>query len=179
MSRFAIRPYQPDDVDEIYAAADESRELIAPWMGWMTPGYCRDDAAAWVRLAMDAWEQGLQYEHLIIDAELGCIAGVCGLNHIDRVNGFENLGYWVRGSRLGEGAACQGALLLRDFGFETLGLNRLEIVVAKGNTFSRKVAEKTGAIHEGVLGLRLKVGETAHNAHMFALLNPAANIARS
>ncbi len=173
MTTFAIRPYRLEDIDEVYAAADESREHVARWMGWMTPEYSRADAEKWVEHAVSSWERGDAYEHLIIDP-VGEIVGSCGLNHLDRVNGFCNLGYWVRASRLGEGAARQGALLLRDFGFGTVGLNRLEIVVAVGNPFSRKVAESTGAVYEGVLGLRLKVGEISHDSHLFALLNPRA-----
>jgi hypothetical protein len=35
MSTFSIRPYRLEDIDEIYAAADESRQHVARWMGWM------------------------------------------------------------------------------------------------------------------------------------------------
>ncbi|MES2658500.1 MAG: GNAT family N-acetyltransferase [Verrucomicrobiota bacterium] len=174
MSTFAIRPYRPEDTDEVYAAADESREHIIRWMGWMTPEYSREDAAKWVELAVASWETGNAFEHLIIDTADGSMVGTCGLNHLNRVNGVCNLGYWVRASRLGEGAARQASLLLRDFGFGTVGLNRLEIVVADGNHFSRKVAESTGAVYEGLQRLRLKVGEISHDSHMYALLNPAA-----
>lgn len=177
MSTFGIRSYRLEDVDEVYAAADESREHVGRWMGWMTLDYSREDVAKWVEHAIAAWERGDEYEHLIIDTADGAIVGACGLNCLNRVNGFCNLGYWVRASRIGEGAACQAALLLRDFGFATLGLNRLEIVVAEGNTFSQKAAESTGAVYEGLLRLRLKVGDTAHDARMFALLNPAATTA--
>lgn len=174
MSTFSIRPYQLTDIEEVYAAAAESREHVAPWMGWMTTEYSRDDTAKWVEQAVASWESGTSFEHLIIDATHGAIVGSCGLNQVNHVNGMCNLGYWVRSSRLGEGAARQAALLLRDFGFGTLGLNRLEIVVAEGNRFSRKVAESTGAVYEGLQQLRLKVGEISHDAHVFALLNPAA-----
>ena len=174
MSTFTIRPYQLEDIDAVYAAADESREHIAKWMSWMTPEYSKADAAKWVEHAVASWERGDAYEHLIIDAADGSIVGSCGLNHLNRVNGVCNLGYWVRSSRLGEGAARQASLLLRDFGFGTAGLNRLEIVVAVRNPFSRKVAESTGAVYEGVHRLRLKVGEISHDSHMFAFLNPAA-----
>ena len=174
MSIFAIRPYRLEDIDAVYSAADESREHVARWMGWMTPMYSREDAANWVELAVACWESGTSYEHLIIETADGAIVGSCGLNQLNRVNGVCNLGYWVRSSRLGQGAARQAALLLRDFGFATLGLNRLEIVVADGNHFSRKVAESTGAVHEGLQQLRLKVGEISHDAHVYALLNPSA-----
>jgi ribosomal-protein-serine acetyltransferase len=174
MSSFTIRPYRLEDIDEVYAASLESREHIAPWMGWMTPAYAREDTVKWVESAIASWETGDAYEYLIIDAADGSIVGSCGLNHLNRVNGTCNLGYWVRSSRHGEGAARQAALLLRDFGFETVGLNRLEIVAAVGNEFSRKVAEDTGAVYEGIQQMRLKVGEISHDSHMFALLNPAA-----
>ncbi|MES2922077.1 MAG: GNAT family N-acetyltransferase [Verrucomicrobiota bacterium] len=174
MSTFGIRPYQLEDIDEVYAAADESREFIRKWMGWMTPEYSREDAGNWVELAVASWDREESYEHVIIDSADGSIVGACGLNLLNRVNGVCNLGYWVRASRIGEGAARQASLSLRDFGFGTLGLNRLEIVVADGNQFSRKVAETAGAVYEGLQRLRLKVGDVAHDAHMYALLNPAA-----
>lgn len=174
MSTFAIRRYRLEDIDEVCAASIESRAEIAPWMGWMTPEYSRADTEKWVAQAISTWENEEAYEHLIIDSADGAIVGSCGLNHLNRVNGTCNLGYWVRTSRHGEGAACQASLLLRDFGFEMLGLNRLEIVAAVGNEFSRKVAENTGAVYEGISRLRLKVGDVSHDAHMFALLNPAA-----
>ena len=142
-------------------------------MGWMTPEYSKDHARCWVEHAVASWERGSQFEHVIIDESDGKIAGSCGLGHLDKVNGLCNLGYWVRSSKLGKGAARQASLLLRDFGFGALGLARLEIVVADGNEHSRKVAESTGAVYEGLLGLRLKVGNISYDSHMYALLNPA------
>jgi ribosomal-protein-serine acetyltransferase len=174
MTSFTLRPYRLSDVSEVYAAADESREMIAKWMGWMTEEYSRADTAAWVEHAIQSWHQGDAYEHLIIDSTTGSIVGSCGLNHLNRVNGVCNLGYWVRQSRLGEGAALQAAWRLRDFGFQALGLNRLEIVVAVGNHYSRAVAAGTGAVYEGVQQMRLKVGDVAHDAHMYALLRPTS-----
>ncbi|RYD18182.1 MAG: GNAT family N-acetyltransferase [Verrucomicrobiaceae bacterium] len=173
MSTFSIRPYQLEDIDAVYAMADESREHVARWMEWMTPEYSRDDAARWVEAAIASWHRGEAYEHVIVD-ESGALVGSCGLNHLDRQCGLSNLGYWVRSSRLGEGAARQAALLLRDFAFNELGLNRLEIVVAVGNEFSRRVALGTGAVDEGILSMRIKVGGVMHDAHMHTLLNPAA-----
>jgi ribosomal-protein-serine acetyltransferase len=171
MSEFSIRPYQLEDVAEIYAASDESRDYVGKWMGWMTPDYSRKDAQTWVEHAVAAWESGSEYEHVIVDANDQGIVGSCGLNCLNRKDLVCNLGYWVRASRLGEGAAKQAALLLRDFGFRTLGFNRLEIVVAVGNSHSQRVAESVGAQYEGIQRLRLKVGDVAHDAHMYAFIN--------
>ncbi|MEI9864276.1 MAG: GNAT family protein [Limisphaerales bacterium] len=174
MSEFRIRPYQLGDVDETYTAADESRAHIGRWMGWMTSEYSRKDAQSWVELAIAAWETGSAYEHVIVDGHDESIVGSCGLNCLNRKDLVCNLGYWVRVSRLGEGAAKQAALLLRNFGFRTLGFNRLEIVVAVGNSHSQRVAESVGAQYEGIQRRRLKVGEAVHDAHMYALINEEA-----
>ena len=172
--RFQIRPYQIEDIDGIYAAADESREHIGKWMGWLTSDYTRDHAAAWVELSMGDWERGDSYEHVIVDSTDGTIVGACGLNGVGHKDLVCNLGYWVRSSRLGQGAARQAVRLLRDFGFQTLGFNRLEIVVADGNDHSRRVAMSAGAIYEGLQRMRIRIGMRPCDAHMYALLNPAA-----
>jgi RimJ/RimL family protein N-acetyltransferase len=56
--------------------------------------------------------------------------------------------------------------------FGTLGLNRLEIRVADGNQPSRAVAEKAGALYEGLQRSRMRVREKVHDAHMYALIRP-------
>lgn len=170
MNQFAIRRYLPQDVDAVYAAADESREHVGKWMGWMTPEYSREDAAAWVEMAIVSWDRSEAYEHVIVDMNDHSIVGSCGLNMPNKKDMVCNLGYWVRASRRGQGAALQATLLLRDLGFHDLGLNRIEIVVADGNDASRKVAEKAGAYYEGLQRNRLKVGDQIFNAHMYSLI---------
>jgi ribosomal-protein-serine acetyltransferase len=167
---FSIRPYQMEDLFEVYAAADESREHVSKWMGWMTPDYSLNDARNWVEHAVESWQSGDSYEFLIIDSEDQSITGSCGLNSLSKKDRFCNLGYWVRASRLGHGAARQATLALRDFGFNVLKMNRLEIVVAEGNSFSRQVAESVGARYEGLLHKRLINGPLVYDAHMYALL---------
>ena len=173
MKKFLIRRYQPEDVAGIYAATDESREELGRWMNWMTPGYALKDSQTWVEYNLTAWERGDQYQHVIVDAADQSIVGGCGLNVLSRTDLVYNLGYWVRTSRWGEGAARQAAFQLRDFGFKAIGLNRLEILVAVGNTRSQRVAESVGARYEGVQAMRLKVRDRVQDAHMYALINAA------
>jgi len=168
--RFAICPYVESDVEELYAAAAESRQHVGQWLAWMTDEYSREHAEDWVRYAVAAWEEGTDYEFIIMDREDGSIAGSCGISEISRKYLMGNVGYWVRASRLNLGAARQAVQLLQEFGLEDLGLNRMEIVVAPGNEPSQRVAQAAGALYEGNLHQRLRVGETVHDAEMYALL---------
>ena len=89
------------------------------------------------------------------DASDSSILGSCSLNHIDPYFRLGNLAYWVRSSRLGEGIASRAVRLVTRFAFEQVGLIRAEIVVAEANLASLRVAEKVGALREGVLRNRL------------------------
>ena len=82
MSQFHIRPYQKNDLEEVYAAADESRQHVARWMDWMTPDYSLDHARQWIDLATSSWSK-TAYEHAIVETATGTIVGSCGLNRIN------------------------------------------------------------------------------------------------
>ena len=168
--RFELRPYFSGVEDGILEAAMESREEVARWMAWLHPEYGKKDADAWVEYAIGAWDAGTSYEFVIFDRDDGGVVGSCGLNAINRIDLVCNLGYWVRTSKCRLGAASQAAQLIWQFGTEIVGFNRLEIVVAVGNEASRRVAQRVGAVDEGLQRDRLRVSGVAHDAHMFACL---------
>jgi len=81
-----------------------------------------------------------------------------------------NLGYWVRTTAAGRGIATQAARLMARFAFEQVGLHRVEIVAAIPNIASQRVAEKTGAVREGVLRNRLLIRGVSQDAMLFSLI---------
>jgi len=84
----------------------------------------------------------------IFCAATGQLLGGAGINQLSPHHRYGNIGYWVRQSRQGCGIARQAVALLRDFGFQQLGLFRLEIVMGVGNTASEDVAIAAGAAFE-------------------------------
>ena len=95
---------------------------------------------------MAAWESGDAYEHVIIDKDTKAIVGACGFYRVNKIDFDCNLGYWVRESHLGQGAALEAVRQIRNFAFKETGLVGLEIVVAQTNLASRLVAEKARPI---------------------------------
>lgn len=68
-----------------------------------------------------------------------------------RASGTEAaLGYWLVPAARGAGLAGTAARLLCDYGFGTLGLRRIELEIRPGNAASHPVAERLGAVHEGL-----------------------------
>jgi RimJ/RimL family protein N-acetyltransferase len=169
-ARVVLRPYQPGDEHALYEAARESVAEVGAWLSWCHPDYRLEEARGWVEHCARAWQQGTEYEFATTRKSDGRFLGGCGLNHIDRVNRVANLGYWVRTSQTRRGVATAAALLLMQFGFGELKLNRIEVIAATGNVASQRVAEKIGATREGILRNRLAVHDRVFDAVIFSLL---------
>jgi len=172
----AIRPYEFRDVAALFEAASESVEMVYPWLPWCHPGYALDEAKAWVEQQVRAFESRQQFEFVIVSAE-GAFLGGCGLNQIDQANRRANLGYWVRSSAAGQGVATAAVRLLVGWALANTDLERMEVLVATGNVASLRVAEKAGAVREGVLRSRLLLHGRPHDAVVFSFVreaNPSA-----
>lgn len=169
--RILLRPLVPADCDALYAAVDESRETVGRWMAWCKPDYARKDAEEWLAHSKRNWasETG-ERTFGIFEAASGSYLGNTGLNQFNRIHHFANLGYWIRASRVGKGSASAAARLLARYGFETLGLARIEIVTQVGNVASRRVAEKAGAKLEGIARNRLEYRGRYFDAAMYSLV---------
>jgi len=168
--RFELRPLDSSCVSGLYEAAIESKAHVAPWLPWLHANYCKQDTENWAAIVVDAWNNATKFEFVIYDREDGAVAGCCGLNNIVQEHAMCNLGYWVRASKLRQGAATQAIALIKAFAFDQLEMKRLEIVVVEENCASRGVAEKSGAIYEGLLHNRLIVDGKSRNARMYALI---------
>lgn len=162
-----IRPYRLDDADAVHKAALESIADLAPWMPWAHSEYSIEESRAWLELQVPAFSRGTTFEFAIV-TETDELLGGCGLNQFDRMNRRANLGYWVRSGAARRGVATTAVRTLRDWGFANTDLERIEIVMAVGNIASRRVAEKAGAVHEGILRSRLYLHGAANDAHIFS-----------
>jgi ribosomal-protein-serine acetyltransferase len=168
-SEISIRPYAPGDVDDLFAAGRESIGDVYPWLPWCHPDYALEEARAFVERQVAAFAQGEEYQFAIFGPS-GRYAGGCGLNHLDLGQRRANLGYWVRSSEMGKGVAVAAVRLLAAWAFENTSLERLEIVAAVDNTRSQRVAEKAGAVREGVLRRRIFLHDVFHDAIMYSIV---------
>jgi ribosomal-protein-serine acetyltransferase len=164
-----IRHYELADAEDLTIAVVESAAEVGQWMGWCHLGYSLDEARDWIRTQQELTRQGLAYEFAILD-DAGHYLGGCGVNQVNRASRFANLGYWVRTSQMGRGVAPAAARLVADLVFRETDLMRLEIVCAVGNVRSQRVAEKVGAVREGVLRQRLVIPSGPSDAVMYSLV---------
>ncbi len=147
-AQIVIRPFEPSDADEFVRAAHESIKTVGRWMSWCTPSFNREQALAWFATCDQDRAAGRAFDMGIFCAATGQLLGGAGINQLAPHHRYGNIGYWVRQSRQDCGIARQAVALLRDFGFQQLGLFRLEIVMGVGNTASEAVAIAAGATFE-------------------------------
>ena len=165
-----IRPHDASDIEPLFAAVVESMATVGRWMSWCHPDYSIEDAEAFYERCANAWKTEGDREFGIFDAASGEVLGCVGINQINRVNLFANMGYWVRASRERHGIASTAARLASDFAFVELGLARIEIVALPDNVASRRVAEKIGARFECIARSLLKFRDESRDAAMYSLL---------
>jgi ribosomal-protein-serine acetyltransferase len=152
--RFELLPVHAGCVAELFEAVAESKNEISPWMEWCDADYSIEATKQWVDSRSQAWEQDKEYGFLIVDARSKQVLGTCGINQVHATYRFANLGYWIRTSRTRECAATEAIRLLAQFGFSTLQLVRIEIVVAAGNLASQKGCRESWRHWVLVLGAR-------------------------
>ena len=169
-SAVQIRRFRTEDARELYAAAWESKAALCATMTWFRPDYTLRHARVFVGRSATEWAADARYDFAIVDAEDGSFCGSVGLSQIDRKHQLANVGFWVRGSRVGQGIATAAVQMIVEFGLQELGLSRLEFLVAQSNVASQRVATKVGAKLEGVLRERLTLSGASEDALLFSLL---------
>jgi RimJ/RimL family protein N-acetyltransferase len=163
-------PWTEDHAPFLLAAAGDP-ELVR-WNPLRIPsGPVRtlEDAQAWARSHAQWSTHGPSWAVCEPD---GTPLGYVALHSLDRDAQLTGqLGYWIAPQGRGRGAASRAVRAAARYGFEVLGLHRLEIFHAVVNPASCRVAEAGGFAFEGMqrMGYRYPEGEF-HDEHRHARL---------
>ena len=168
--RLLLRPFRLTDLERLHAAIEESVVELSRWMSWCHADYSVNETRSWLQRQQEEWDTARAFNFGVFDRQKGDLLGGCGINRIDADYRLANLGYWIRSSQVGNGYASDATRLLATYGFDRLNLERIEIVVAVQNTASIRVAEKAGAVMEGILRKRLRIHQQNCDAIMFSLV---------
>jgi len=166
-----IRTYRRDDTESFCKAVLESTKHLKPFMPWCHENYSLAESDTWVTSRLQRWEQQLEYSFIIYSLQDNELIGSVDINQINTTHKTGNIGYWVRKKYLNQGIATNAVKLISKFGFDTLMLKRLEIIMLTNNLASKKVAEKAGAHFEGRLKNRLLVNDCSFDAFIYSIIN--------
>jgi RimJ/RimL family protein N-acetyltransferase len=164
-----LRPWRRSDAPAIVALVDDP--VIRQWLPLPDP-YTVDDAEEYIAGSRVGLTSGAAATLSVVVA--GRVAGAVSLRLDATDRATADIGYWVGADARGRGVAATATRLLTEFGFDTLGLRRVELNAAAGNAASRRVAEKAGFELEGIRrSWRLVDGVPADFAVYSRLVAPA------
>jgi len=154
--RITLKALTIDDVASLFDAVRESITSLSYWLPSGFPlDYSIDDARQSIASAKKGWGDGTEFRFGIFDCTTNEFLGIAGINNINRRYNFGNVGYWIRDSQRNQGIATEATRLAIAAGISEFKFSRLEIFVLLANEPSRRVAEKIGAIREGIARNRL------------------------
>jgi RimJ/RimL family protein N-acetyltransferase len=142
-----LRSWRPDDAAGVAAMCDDPS--VASYIPVPSP-YTLADGEDWVGDAARKWREDHWAQFAVTRRETGELVASCGVKiDVERHSG--EIGYLVKKEARRTGVASGAVRLLVAWGFDELGLGRLQIRADPSNTGSRRTIEACGFQYEGVL----------------------------
>ena len=135
---------------EVNAAVVESHAELKPWMPWAKEIPSVEESEAFARQSAAKWVTRETLDFCFLRRGDGTLVGKGGFHTIEWAIPKLEIGYWIRTSCAGQGYSTEATRALAEFARERLGARRLEITSDARNVASRRVAEKSGFVLEGI-----------------------------
>jgi RimJ/RimL family protein N-acetyltransferase len=165
----ALRPWRDADIPSLVAICQDPE--IPRWTHIPSP-YGETDARAYMLQRYTGPEAGVAAPFAIVSATSDTeLLGSITLMRIDWDHLRGEVGYWLGAQARGAGHTTRAVRLICSWGFEQLGLERIELMAAVGNPASQRVAERAGFTREGVLRSVWSGRDGRHDMVSFGLLS--------
>ncbi len=144
--RVRLRPFTLDDEAAVFAlASDPEVARFVRFEAHRTPAETR----AFLELVERHYRRGDLFALAIVGREDDRLIGSCGFVSQTIERKSAEIGYWLGKSYWGKGCAAEAAGALMRFGFELMGLERIEAKCFLENRAGQRVIEKLGMKFEG------------------------------
>ncbi|MGI8572829.1 MAG: GNAT family N-acetyltransferase [Solirubrobacteraceae bacterium] len=164
----ALRPWREGDIPAIVEACQDPE--IPRWTR-VPHDYGESDARAYMLSRYDAILNATGAPFAIVSAtDLEELLGSISLFRFSWPNLRGEVGYWLARPARGHGHATRAVRAICRWGFDTLGLGRIDLLAATGNPASQHVAERCGFTREAVLRSYMSVKDGRQDMVAFGLL---------
>lgn len=136
-----------EDAQTVYNLVDRNREHLRPWFPWADTTLSVDDSKIFIEKCRDGFEQkksldlGVWYE--------GEYVGSMGFHTIRKTHEWVEIGYWLSKDCTGKGIMTECVKAMVNYGFNDLGLHRIQIKCDADNVKSKAIPERLGFTLEG------------------------------
>ncbi len=165
--RLLLRRLTPADAGDYYEfASDPIVTAQTTWARHITVY----DSIEYLEKIMQRYEQAEEYHWGIVYKSTGRLIGRTGLIRMDQTHSKAELGYVISNKYWNQGIITEATHPILSYGFQELGINRIEARCNYNNLGSYRVMEKLGMELEGILRKQLKIKGEFLDQRMYSIL---------
>ena len=165
--RLRLRPFNPADAPDVQRLASE-RDVAVNTVDVPHP-YEDGVAEEWIGSHQEKFERGEEVNFAIVHPEQGFLIGFISLI-INPKSESGALRYWIGKPYWNNGYCTEASRAVIEYGFETLGLNRIHARHFTRNPASGRVMQKIGMTHEGSLRQHTKKWGQLEGLEVYGIL---------
>lgn len=165
----ALRAWRNSDIDAIVRACEDPE--VVRWTR-VPEQYSEVDAQAYLLERDVSLRAGATAPFAIVSRDdLDRLLGSVSILRLDWEHLRGEVGYWLAPEARGQGHATRAVLLACHWAFDTLGLERIDLLAAVENLPSQRVAERAGFTREALLRSQSRGLHGREDMVAFGLLN--------
>ncbi len=145
--RLVLRKLLFEDAADMFEYAKNPE--VSRFLTW-SPHESEEYTKAYLRYISQQYRTGSCFDWAIVYKDTRRMIGTCGLVKVDAQNNSAEIGYVINPEYQRRGLVPEAAWEVIRFGFDVMGLERIEARYMIENTPSRKVMEKCCMSFEGV-----------------------------
>lgn len=142
-----LRQFNPNDIYNVFKGLSDPEIIKYYGVSYST----LEDTKAQMQFFNDLEGNGTGIWWAICSPDNNIFYGACGLNGLDKDHKKAEIGYWLLKEHWGNGYISEAVPFIVKYGFEQLGLHRIEAIVETENSASKKLMDRLGFEHEGTL----------------------------
>jgi ribosomal-protein-serine acetyltransferase len=134
---------------QLFTAIDNNRIHLSEFLPWVADMQTVEGLKEYLKNAEKLCQEKKEASFAIIFNNVA--VGRIGLHHLNMQNKIGAIGYWLSKEVQGHGIILKSCKALINYGFQNLGLHRIEIKAAVNNLKSQAIPVKLNFVKEGLL----------------------------
>lgn len=141
---FTLRPLQANDAADLYNTIDSQRDYLGRWLPFVASTQSVAYTQEFVNYSLQSEEETFTIRHE------NQFIGLIGFKATDKDNCKTEIGYWLSEEYQGRGIMTNAVKELCHYAFQQLGINRIQLKCAVGNSSSSNIPKRIGFQFEGI-----------------------------
>ena len=168
--RLVIRELRIEDLADLVRQINNLN--VSKYLEKVPYPYTREDGEWFINKCIKDSKKKPRKNYELVIVFKGNIVGVIGLTDIDTFHGTATLGYWLSEKYWKKGIMYEASSEIVRFGFENLGLRRIDVGAYTDNMGSNALIKKLGFEFEGTRIKYRKAKSTGkvYDLHVYGLL---------